>query len=63
MGRQAKFTKEQLITALEREAGDLTRAAVLLQVSPSTVYRAMLRYGVEIRQTRRVVADYPDLVA
>lgn len=63
MGRQAKFTKEELIRALEREAGDLTRAAVVLQVSPSTVYRAMLRYDVAIRQTRKVVVDYPDLVA
>lgn len=63
MGRQAKFTKDQLIAALRQEAGDLTRAAVVLQVSPSTVYRAMLRYDVAIRQTRKVVVDYPDLVA
>jgi transcriptional regulator of acetoin/glycerol metabolism len=56
MGRQAKFTKQELIAALQKEAGDLTRAAVELNVAPSTVYRAMVRHGVSVRQTRVVEA-------
>jgi transcriptional regulator of acetoin/glycerol metabolism len=56
VGRQAKFTKQQLIEALQTAEGDLTRAAVELQVSPSTVYRAMGRHGVVVRETRKVVA-------
>ena len=56
MGRQAKFTKQELIAALRQERGDLTRAAVALQVAPSTVYRAMVRHGVTVEETRRIVA-------
>lgn len=56
MGRQAKFTKQELVAALKRSEGDLTRAAVELEVSPSTIYRAMVRHGVSVRQTRVVEA-------
>lgn len=56
MGRQAKFTKEQLVAALEEASGDLTRTAVALQVSPSTVYRAMVRHGIEVHIERRIRA-------
>jgi transcriptional regulator of acetoin/glycerol metabolism len=56
VGQPAKFSREQLITALRNTNGDLTRAAVLLAVSPSTVYRAMERYGVSVQEKRRVVA-------
>lgn len=55
MGRQGKFTKDELIAALKGAEGDLTRAAVALQVAPSTVYRAMRRHGVQVEATRRVV--------
>lgn len=56
MGRQAKFSKEELIEALQANGHDLTRSAVALQVSPSTVYRAMERYGiqVEVETERRI---------
>ncbi len=57
MGRQSKFTREQLVAALEGADGDLTRAAVALGVVPSTVYRSMQRYGVQVEATRRVVAE------
>lgn len=56
MGRQAKFTREQLVAALEEATGDLTRAAVALGVAPSTVYRAMTRYGIEVQTTRQIKA-------
>ena len=55
MGRPSKFTKEQLVAALHANEHDLTRAAVALQVSPSTVYRAMQRYGIEVVTERRTV--------
>lgn len=57
MGRPVKFTKEDLIRALKAADGDLTRAAVSLSVAPSTVYRSMERYGVQVEATRRVVAE------
>lgn len=57
MGRQAKFTREQLVAALQAADGDLTRAAVALGVAPSTVYRAMARHGVQVQSTRRVVSE------
>ena len=65
MARQPKFTKQQLIAALEKGEGNLTRAAVVLGVSPSTIYRAMERHGVTVQQSREVVtsADIPNLVA
>lgn len=56
MARQAKFTREELIQALEAASGDLTRAAVALDVSPSTVYRAMERHGIEVEIQRRIKA-------
>lgn len=56
MARQQKFTKEQLVLALQKAGGDLTRAAVELQVAPSTVYRAMARHGVTVRESREVIA-------
>ncbi len=55
MARQVKFTKQELIGALRDADGDLTRAAVALSVAPSTVYRSMRRYGVQVEATRRVV--------
>jgi transcriptional regulator of acetoin/glycerol metabolism len=55
MGRQAKFTREQLVAALEESSGDLTRAAVKLDVSPSTIYRAMQRHGIQVITERRTV--------
>ncbi len=55
MGRSQKFTKEQLIAALEAHEYDLTRSAVQLQVSPSTVYRAMERHGIQVVTERRAV--------
>jgi transcriptional regulator of acetoin/glycerol metabolism len=54
MARQAKFTKEELVTALQANDHDLTRTAVALHVSPSTVYRAMERYGIEVETERRI---------
>jgi transcriptional regulator with GAF, ATPase, and Fis domain len=56
MGRQAKFTREQLVAALTAAGGDLTRTAVTLEVAPSTVYRAMTRYGIEVETTRQIKA-------
>jgi len=56
LGRHSKFTKEQLIAALNKAGGDLTKAAVELGVSPSTVYRAMGRHGIGLETQRRVVA-------
>ena len=55
MTRPTKFTKEQLVAALNANDHDLTRTAVALQVSPSTVYRAMERYGIEVITERRTV--------
>lgn len=55
MGRQVKFTKEELIRALKEADGDLTRAAVALNVVPSTIYRSMRRYRVQVEATREVV--------
>ncbi len=55
MGRSQKFTKEQLIAALEAYDYDLTRSAVRLHVSPSTVYRAMERHGIQVVTERRAV--------
>lgn len=55
MARQPKFTKEQLVAALKAANHDLTRAAVALEVAPSTVYRAMVRYGVQVESERRIV--------
>lgn len=54
MGRQVKFTKEELLKALEESGNDPTRAAVALQVSPSTVYRAMVRHGLSLVAERRI---------
>lgn len=54
MGRPAKFTKDELLAALEAADNDLIKAAVALQVSPSTVYRSMQRYGIELVTERRV---------
>lgn len=56
MGRQPKFTKEDLIAALEAASGDLTKAAVALGVSPSTVYRSMERHGIAVITQRTVKA-------
>lgn len=55
MGRPPKITKEQLIAALQAHDNDLTRAAVELHVSPSTVYRAMERHGIQVVTERRTV--------
>ena len=55
MTRTSKFTREQLVSALTNADGDLTRAAVALEVAPSTVYRAMKRHGIQVRETREVV--------
>lgn len=54
MGRQTKFTKEQLLKALGESGNDPTRAAVALGVSPSTVYRAMGRHGLSVVAERRI---------
>ena len=54
MGRQPKFSKDDLIAALKAAGGDLTKAAVALGVSPSTVYRSMERNGIEVITERRV---------
>lgn len=56
LGRQSKFTREELVAALKESDGDLTRAAVALGVAPSTVYRAMVRYEVQVQSTKQVVA-------
>lgn len=56
MGRKSKFTREELVAALKDAEGDLTRAAVKLNVAPSTVYRAMSRYEVQVQSTKAVVA-------
>jgi len=54
MTRPTKFTKEELVAALQANDHDLTRAAVALHVSPSTVYRAMQRHGIEVETERRI---------
>lgn len=54
MTRRTKFTKEELVAALKDNDHDLTRAAVALQVSPTTVYRAMQRHGIAIETERRI---------
>lgn len=56
MSRQPTVSREDLIRALTSSKGDLVVAAVLLEVHPSTVYRAMRRYGVKVEAERRVVA-------
>jgi transcriptional regulator of acetoin/glycerol metabolism len=55
MTRPPKFTKEELVKAIEANDHDLTRAAVALDVSPSTVYRAMERHGIQVVTERRTV--------
>lgn len=55
MGRPPKITREQLLEALQAHDNDLTRAAVQLGVSPSTVYRAMERHGIQVITERRTV--------
>lgn len=55
MGRPPKFSKDELLAALEANDFDLTRAAVALGVSPSTVYRAMERHGIQVVTERRTV--------
>ena len=56
MGRHPKFTKEELIEALKAGDGDDAKAAAILEVDPTTVYRARVRYGIEIQTERRVIA-------
>lgn len=57
MGRQVKFTKDELIAALQAADGDLMQTAVALGVALSTVYRAMGRHGVTVESTRRIVTE------
>jgi transcriptional regulator of acetoin/glycerol metabolism len=54
MGRQVKFTKDELVAALKNEDGDLTRTAVALGVALSTIYRAMDRHGIQVETERRI---------
>jgi transcriptional regulator with GAF, ATPase, and Fis domain len=56
MGRHPKFTKEELIEALKAGGGDDVKAAAILEVDPTTVLRARVRYGVQIQTERRVIA-------
>ena len=56
MSRQPKYTKAEIIAALKAADGDLIKTAVALQVTPSTVYRSMQRYGIEVITERRVEA-------
>ena len=56
MSRQPKFTKEEIVAAIKATDGDLIKAAVALGVTPSTVYRSMQRYGIEVVTERRVEA-------
>lgn len=54
MGRPLKFTKAELMDALSASGSDPIRAAVALAVSPSTVYRAMDRYGIQVETEKRI---------
>jgi transcriptional regulator with GAF, ATPase, and Fis domain len=56
MSRQPKYTKDEIIAALKATDGDLIKAAVALEVTPSTVYRSMQRYGIEVITERTVKA-------
>lgn len=55
MARTPKFTREELLAALKAHDYELTRTAVQLEVSPSTVWRAMERHGIRVETERRVV--------
>jgi transcriptional regulator of acetoin/glycerol metabolism len=54
LGRQPKFTKDQLLQALKDSGNDPIRAAVALSVSPSTIYRSMVRNGLTVVSQRRI---------
>ena len=54
MGRPAKFTRDELLTALASNGSDPIRAAVALKVSLSTIYRAMDRHGIAVETERRI---------
>lgn len=56
MGRPAKFTRADLIRALISAKGNYVVAAVLLEVNPSTVYRAIERYAVRDEEWRPAAA-------
>lgn len=49
-GRPPAFTEEQLRAALAEADNVVATAARLLEVAESTVWRAVDRYGIEIRR-------------